>query len=92
MESNECNNWSVFHTELYNKDHDLVFCCLQRDYYVLEKIAFKLHKIYGDCTRKREGGKKKERKSESQKLTRDILFKKGKEMLRKARNFFLHYL
>ena len=33
-------------------------------------------------------GARKKRKSESQKLTRDILFKKGKKMLRKERIFF----
>ena len=60
MESNECNNWSVFHTELYNKDHDLVLLSAKR-LLRFGKIAFKLHKIYGDCTRKREGGKKKKK-------------------------------
>ena len=41
---------------------------------------------------KGRGARKKKGKSESQKLTRDILFKKGKEMLRKARKIFALFI
>ena len=53
------------------------------------QVAQNIWRLYEE---KGGGQEKKERKSESQKLTRDILFKKGKEMLRKERNFFALFI
>ena len=52
------------------------------------QVAQNIWRLYEE----KGGGKKKERKSESQKLTRDILFKKGKKCLGRREIFFLHYL